>query len=772
MVPDPIRDLLDRRVPQYVAVYLGASWAVVEFFAFLEDRFLLSPDLTNLVLALLVLLLPSVVVFTYNHGRPGADRWVRSEKIFIPANLAIAAIVLFAGFSGRELGAVTTTVSTRDEEGRTLERTVPKSEFRRRVAFFPPDAPPDEPWLGMAVMLGMDTDLYQDMFVDLRTAPHYLELLRRRGLPDAVAVPRALEREVARELDLQYFADGTIRRTDAGYRLKVDLHDVERGDVVASSTFDAPRLLTLVDSASLALRRALALPATHIEGNVDVPAEELITESPEALRHYALGAMELVYDADYDAAESQLEQAVRMDSTFALANAVLYEVRILNGHEDGAREALAAAMVHLYRLPERLQFAVKAEHYAFRQEMPKAVAVIEMRAELYPQDIDAQLDLAEVRLYQDDLDGAIAALERALELDPTRGELLQRLGDLHRRLGHFTEAEESYRGYQDRVPDRPEPLLSLGRLRLAVGDHDGAHQSYERALLLDPDNVDILVALAELARATGDWDEAERRSAAALEAARTHQGRLAAYRELRRYSDYRHDHARTLEYQEHMIAEAGEFLPPMSVVVMEIVGLGDYVRGGRADEARARLARLSDRLPDVAQSVIVPLGRTEVWLALEKADSIRTAVEAAEVAIEQTGFEALAPRAVHARGRMHELRGEWEAALESYERELELDPSDASIRAYIGRVYREMGRPERAEQELVQALKVWPSHGPANYELGRVYLDAGRVEEAVRHLERALETWAGADPEDEQVVAARAALADARLRLRPVRPSG
>ena len=51
------QDLLDRRVPQVVALYLGGSWAVIEFMAFLEDRFLLSPHLTNLVLALLALLL-------------------------------------------------------------------------------------------------------------------------------------------------------------------------------------------------------------------------------------------------------------------------------------------------------------------------------------------------------------------------------------------------------------------------------------------------------------------------------------------------------------------------------------------------------------------------------------------------------------------------------------------------------------------------------------------------------------------------------------------
>ena len=113
-----IQDLLQRRTPQYIALYLGASWGVVQFMAFLEDRYLLSPHLTNLVLLLVTLLLPSVALFAYLHGRPGRDRWGKLEKVGIPVNVALTLIVLFVVFSGKELGAVTTTVTVEDEPGR------------------------------------------------------------------------------------------------------------------------------------------------------------------------------------------------------------------------------------------------------------------------------------------------------------------------------------------------------------------------------------------------------------------------------------------------------------------------------------------------------------------------------------------------------------------------------------------------------------------------------------------------------------------------------
>jgi tetratricopeptide (TPR) repeat protein len=329
-----------------------------------------------------------------------------------------------------------------------------------------------------------------------------------------------------------------------------------------------------------------------------------------------------------------------------------------------------------------------------------------------------------------------------------------------------------YRRSAERLPDRADPYRSLGGLQLATGEHDRARESYERALLVDPDDVEVLVALAELDRAIGDWQAAQHHAASALEAARTQQGRLVAFREMRRYHEYRRDQTGVLAHQERMTEAARESLPPVSVAMMEILGLGDYVRAGRAEEARARLDRLSGTLPAVVDAFAGPLGRLEVWLALEEPDSIGASADAAKRAIERSGLETLAPRVLHARARMHELREEWPAALEDYRREQELTPSDVTLGADLARIHRQLGDLERAEALLLETLAVWPSHGAANLQLGKVYLAAGRPEDAIRHLERALDTWAIGDPADAQVADARATLDDARLRLRAVRSRG
>ncbi|MEJ2184452.1 MAG: tetratricopeptide repeat protein [Gemmatimonadota bacterium] len=764
MASSPAKDLLERRVPQYVAVYLGASWAAIEFLTFLEDRLLVSPHLTNLVLVLLVLLLPSVVLFTYHHGRPGADQWHRIEKLFIPANVAIAAVVLLAAFSGKELGAVITTVSTEDEAGRSVRRAVPKPEFRKRLALFPLDAPKDSAWLGSAAVYALAADLAQDVFLDLRTPVDYAQLLREQGLSSAASVPRPLKREVVRDLDMGHFVDGSIGMVGGAYRMRLALHESGGGNSPAELTVDGADLFEVVDSVSREVRRALDLPGAHVVGSKDLPVADILTESVEALHEYVIGLAEYAYAADYAAAETRFRRAVELDPTFAAALYSLFAVRILTGDEAGAEEALEATMAHLYRLPERDQYAAKAEYHFLRGDAARALAVQELRAELYPQDVQAHLEVAHLRRLRGDLPGVLDALEHAMELDPSRTDLLREVGAVHKQLGHLAAAEDYYRRVVERLPDRPGPYIDMAALQALAGEHDNARGSYERALVLDPASIDAQVGLARLARYLGQWSEAERWLAAALEGARTAQARETVYREMCSYRGWRGDFAGAVEAQADRLRAMKEYQPPIYVIQYEIIGLGDMVRAGRAVEARRRLDSLVSQLPAPADRLLGPIGRTELWLALEQPDSAAPPLAEAEAAIRATGFEVVAAEVALHRGQLHEQRGEWDEAARAYQRGREKNPADPMITARLGRVYAELGETQSAESLLLQALAVWPSDARANYDLGRLYLDLERPEDAVPHLEQAVDTWAEADGGFRDARDARALLEDARLR--------
>ena len=128
--------LLERRIPQYLVVYIGVAWGIMEFTKFVVDVFLFSPHWTKIAFFAMLMLWPGYLLVVYRHGRPGADSWGILEKIGVPGNVLVAVAVLFFMFRGVDLGAATTSIAVADEAGNVVEREVAKQEFRKRTVLF------------------------------------------------------------------------------------------------------------------------------------------------------------------------------------------------------------------------------------------------------------------------------------------------------------------------------------------------------------------------------------------------------------------------------------------------------------------------------------------------------------------------------------------------------------------------------------------------------------------------------------------------------------
>jgi len=163
-------------VAQVLAGYLGVTWTLFELMQWLTERYLISPYLGRTLLLGLLLLLPSVLVVAYRHGRPGPDRWTSTERWTFVGNGAAAVLVLFVVFGDVELGSMVRTVQTSaaDTSGgnppREGIRQVPKKQFRRHVALFYFDEAEGaraDTALRRAAPTALRTDLEQDPFVNV-----------------------------------------------------------------------------------------------------------------------------------------------------------------------------------------------------------------------------------------------------------------------------------------------------------------------------------------------------------------------------------------------------------------------------------------------------------------------------------------------------------------------------------------------------------------------------------------------------------------------------
>src|SRR5258705_11265113 len=112
-----IGKLLERRIPQYVVVYMGVAWGVLEFTQLIVKVFLFSPYWTKIAIFAAFMLWPGYLLVVYRHGRPGADPWGLAEKAAIPANVPLPFARLFFMFRGEDLGAAVTSITVADEAG-------------------------------------------------------------------------------------------------------------------------------------------------------------------------------------------------------------------------------------------------------------------------------------------------------------------------------------------------------------------------------------------------------------------------------------------------------------------------------------------------------------------------------------------------------------------------------------------------------------------------------------------------------------------------------
>jgi tetratricopeptide (TPR) repeat protein len=133
-----------------------------------------------------------------------------------------------------------------------------------------------------------------------------------------------------------------------------------------------------------------------------------------------------------------------------------------------------------------------------------------------PPDLEATVaSIAERVDSEQDLEGALADVERLLAAYPQDGRLLPLKVDLLRHLGRSEEADEILRTYGatygELSADRlsiPDLILRANRL-LDEGDVETAFQLLREAVSRQPTNVAALELMAEAALRSGRWQDAE-----------------------------------------------------------------------------------------------------------------------------------------------------------------------------------------------------------------------------------------------------------------------
>ncbi len=664
--------------------------------ATLADRFALSPHLPTFVLAALGFLLPAAGVVAYTLGN-GGIRWRAAQTLGVSANAVAAGLALFLLFNGKDLGAATISVTLTDEEGNTIERVIPKAEFRTRIAIFDFDADAADSslqWLQYGIPAALSVDLVQDLYIDQRVSTNFREDLRERGFQDLTGVPLALKREIAAEQFRDRFVTGRVAVDGDEIVVTMTVYDTRSGRELRRTTVRGTDPLALVDELARDVKGTVDVPEGYASEIRDLPASELLTSSPAAFQAFARALRAITVRDDWAGALELLQQAVAEDPTFALGQFVLAQAYIYGNRGDEAAGPLQAAVDHVYRLPERAQNQIKAQWYEMRNEQDKSYALHEMNAELFPQDVNVQATLAQLQIIRDQRREAIATYERILEFDPGQHDFLRAIGGIYQSLGEYEQALDAFNRYAELNPEDERSFVDLGDLHRTQGNHTEARAAYDRALLVEPADIGTAVRVANIDLVTGDFDAARKGYADALGSARTATDSVTALSGMASYHRYRGEMKEALRLRQQQNAVAATVNPPVQNIINQLQTVDDFVAAGDTAQAEQLLGTLSQQL-QAPFDRFPSIGQLEFALALEDADLIDSAIVQVELLIQQFSLEVFRPRIAYAQGRAHMLRGEYREAIASWEQEQELNPGDWSVNRQLGGAYRELGELDR-----------------------------------------------------------------------------
>jgi tetratricopeptide (TPR) repeat protein len=761
------------RFVRVLAVYLAASWLLLQITALLREEFQLPAWVTPLALLLLLIGLVIISATAWVQAQPGIA--ARAEREEVPGSWEI------------DLGDIRQSVT----RGRLPHLTWSRSILGGVIAFsllfgaaglyvvlkdrgeiLGPERVQATPGTALAVLpfrvVGPELELWREGMVDLlstnldgtggiRAVSPRTVLSRWHGAMDAATEPtdpQALQ--IARDVGARYALLGSMVVLGGEVRLTAQVYDLESGKLQGETQVKGQpdSIPILVDRLSSELLRS-SLGVERGLSHVDL--QGVSTTSLPALKAYLSG--EQKYRASrWKEAIADFTHAVEADSTFALA---LYRLASSYGWLEGFTPRVAEynsrARRFADRLPERDALLMKGSALWGRE----AVAVLETLTTRYPDDAEAWATLADTYYHAGPqaLYGPETwrtAFRRAIELDPSFGAAyVHPIGDAFTRADS-AEARRLISRYARIEATSPDVLGSELAYALVWGGPD----SKGRAIaVLDTAGVyQVERAWLDLSRARDNWQE-----------------RLLTAHAL--ISDRFPPRDRQLGY-----------------VTMEGVALSR----GKAGEARAALSSIDEGrgVYDPEQGLDDPQSRVLLWSLVGYFDPASVQPAVAAVAADPSPLERLLIGAHSADvgewdnverqlGALDSLarsgtpqpdteerldlravagalkayadaaRGNRSAAIRELEGALPGIPGTcggpgclvhATLRYLMGKWLLEEGDPQQAERYLSSTIAL-PPFTPAFLYLGKAHEALGRPDEARLDYERFLRYWEDCDPE-------------------------
>ena len=215
--------------------------------------------------------------------------------------------------------------------------------------------------LGSTIADLVRTDLRQSNVVTVVSDGTIRAALERMRRPAGAPLVSGIARELAQREGFTAIVEGEFQALGSGYLITVRLVSAE-GNQLASfaETASLDELLPTIGQLTRSLRRRIGESLAHVRASPPLP--RVTSHSIAALRKYDEGRRALGHN--YDLAVQLLNEAVTLDSTFAMAWLMLsVAYRDGNYPRDNWDHAVERAFRYRERLPERERYHVEGMYF-------------------------------------------------------------------------------------------------------------------------------------------------------------------------------------------------------------------------------------------------------------------------------------------------------------------------------------------------------------------------------------------------------------------------
>ena len=434
-----LQQLRRRKVVQWGIAYAAGAWGLLQGIAYMRDTFGWPQQLQQVATIVLFIGLPIAVVLAWYHGERG-DQRVSGIELAILTALLLLGGGLFAWFGSTHRAAEHAAAHPAP-----VAEAAPAAATGKSIAVLPfanRSAREEDAFFAEGMHDDLLTQLAQigDVRVISRTS-----VMRYAGSTKPI-------REIAAELGVGTVLEGGVQRAGNRVRINAQLIDAATDAHLWSETFD--RELTvenLLDIQSEITRAIATALQSVLDGDPAHAHEKLPTRSTDAYDAYllanTLSRYELRDPEAFRRATRAYAEAVRLDPEFAAAyarKAVAHLTLVWWTVDPAENMVLAEQALERARAlaPDAIATQIAEGYYRYWGQLDYAGANSALDAVLKeaPQNASLWNLKAAAARRAGDMDGSIAAFERAAALDPQESGPPANLAVTYAYLGRLAEA--------------------------------------------------------------------------------------------------------------------------------------------------------------------------------------------------------------------------------------------------------------------------------------------------------------------------------------------